>query len=363
MSINVTSYNNTIYQKHCVNCGKIDDVSICNGCQLTFCNKHMIKHRKELAYQLENVIQEYNLLQQNIKKPSNEYFYLQKIDSWERESIKKIRITAENARKDLQIIKNRSRKRLINISRETGVDLNSLCRKGDYSEKDLIRLMNQLNEIRFELKSSYSIELSEDKRSPIYPIVMADYFLRNDYVYHQNVSNSLDPHSREQFFKATSPASIENGGMIVKHIGPDLHYAYVLGKKIYSRGRHTTRFKILQCTLPYVIFFGCISSESFYNELHYKSSLVVGWFGYNEIYQHGIWDNNSNNHGYNSDEIQRNDVLYLTFNCDQHQIELFHERTSKRHKLSVSTDKAPLPWQILVILVHEDDCLKILPSA
>ncbi|CAF0737318.1 unnamed protein product [Rotaria sordida] len=355
-------HNNNVSQRHCAKCGKTGGLLICEGCQLTFCSRHAAQHRQELAYQLENIMQEHHILQQNIERSSNEYFHLQKIDKWEKESIRKIKIAAEIARADLRQLIDKPKRQLIRISRDIAYDLNSSMKTDDFSEKDLIRWIKKLNDLRLEIRSSYSIELIEDQRFPIYPIVITHNKFPNIYKNNPNINNPLNPNSEELFFKTTSSASIENGGIIIKHIGPDLNYAHILGKQFYSQGRHTTRFKIVQCTLPYIIFFGCISSNVVQKVLNYNSSSVVGWFGYNEIYQHGIWNNNLDMHDYDSNQIQKNDILNLTFDCDRKEIELFHERINKTHRLQVDIDKAPFPWQILVVLVHEDDCVRILPK-
>jgi hypothetical protein len=345
----------TTDKKHCAVCNKYGGVLICNGCRLTFCGKHVIKHRQELAYKLEDIMHEHDLLRQDIEQSSNEYSHLRKIDKWEKESIKKIQITAETARVDLREILDKSKRRLTKKSHHINSNLNSSWKSDDFSENDLIKWTKQLNELRLEIKSAYSMQLIEDQRYPIYPIIITNTNIQN----HQNINKR---NSEEYFSKAPNSASIEDDGLIVKHIGSDLDYAHILGKQFYSKGRHTIQFKIIQCTLPYIIFFGCISSENMHKSINYNSPLVVGWFGYNEIYRHGIWNNNLTVHGYDSNEIQIDDVLHFTFDCDQRRIELFHERTNKTYKLPVNIVKAPFPWQLLVVLIHKDDCVKILPK-
>ena len=345
-------------KRECVICGKSSGgVLMCDGCQLTFCARHVVKHRQELDYKLENIIQDHDLLRQDIIESLDEYYHLRKIDIWEKASIKKIKIAAETARVDLREILAKSKRRLIKHTREIAFDLNLSRKTDDFSEKDLTKWMKQLNELRLEVKSLSSLELIEDQQSPIYLITTSNNKSRP-------TPNKTVPIAEEYecFSKATYSASIENGGMMVKHIGPDLNYAHILGKKLYSQGRHTIRFQILQATLPYIIFLGCISSLRNQKLINYNSQYVVGWFGYNEVYQHGTWNNNSTIHGYESNEIEINDILHLTFDCEQKQIELYNERMNKTHKLSVNTDRAPFPWQILVVLVHEDDCVKILPK-
>jgi hypothetical protein len=355
-SILTTMSNNNTGKRHCATCGKGGGVLICHGCQSAYCARHVVKHRQELGNKLENLMQDHDLLQQDIGHISDEYFYLQKIDKWERESIKKIQIAAETARVDLRRKFDKSTRRLTKISRDIASDLHSSRKTDDFSEKDLTRWMQQLNDLRSDIKSSYSLHLIEDQQSPISLVTIASNYSRDTH------KNQLKLNPDECFSQVTHSASIENNGMTVKHTGRDLDHAHILGKKFYSQGRHTTRFNISQSASPYIIFFGCISSERKQKLINYTSSFVVGWFGYNEIYQHGIWNNNLTMHGYDSSEIETNDILHLTFDCDQKQIELYHERLNKTHKLVVNIEKAPFPWQILVVLVHEDDCVKILPK-
>ena len=356
MPILTTRRNNPAGKRYCITCGKSGGVLICDGCQLTFCGRHVVKHRQDLTDQLDDIMHDHDLLRQDIEQSSSEYIHLRKIDKWEQESIKKIQIAAENVRIELRQILDKSKRRLRRISHTIALDLNSSCKADDFLEQDLTRWTKQLKDLHLKIKSSYSLELIEDQRSPIHLLTINNNKLR------KNVRNPSHMNPDEHFFKTTNSASIENGGLIAKHNGPDLDCAHIIGKQLYSQGCHTTRFKILKITLPYMLFFGCISSEGIPKSLNYSSPFVVGWFGHNEIYQHGIWNNNLDKYGYDSNEIQTNDILCLTFNCDQKQIELFHERINKTYKLSVNIDKAPFPWQILVVLTHEDDCVKILPK-
>jgi len=347
-------------KRYCVICRQTGGILICNGCQLTFCGKHVVKHREELTYRLENIIEDHQLLREDIEEPVNEHIYLRKIDQWEKQSIKKIKKAADTTRAELKQIIDRSKRRLTKIARDIAFDLSAAWKADDFAENDLVKWTKQLNDLRADMKSTFSFQWTEDQRYPIYPMTFMNYNPRNR---HPSTSKSSNSIPYECFSKTTYSASIENNGFIVKHIGPNSDYAHVLGKQLYSKGTHTIRFKILQSSPPHTIFFGCISSKIPQNSIYYKSSPVVGWFGYNEVYQHGVWNNNLNVHGYDSSQIQTNDILHLIFDCDHKQIELFHERINKRYRLPVNTEKAPFPWQFLVVLTNEDDCVKIIPNS
>lgn len=359
MSIIKIAQNNSSNKDHCIICGRSNGILSCHGCRLTYCGKHVLKHRQELGEQLQNIMYDHELLRDDIEETANKYFYYQKIDKWEKETIKKVQLSAQSARDDLRQILEKSRRRFLRNSHEITSQLKSSWKADDFAENDISKWAKQLNEFRGEIKSLYSIQFIEDQRHPIYPIT----FINNSSQFHSNNQRTLDLQNQELFSKTTSnTVSIENNGFIVKHVGAESDYVHILGKQLYSQGRHTHRFKILHASHPYTIFFGCISAEIPSNSINYKSPYAVGWFGYNEIYQHGSWNNSSNIHGYDSNQIETGDILQLTFDCDRRSIELVHERLNRTNRLPVNIEKAPLPWQILVVLVHEDDSLKILPK-
>lgn len=350
-------------RRGCSTCGKDSGTSDCDGCRLVFCARHLRKHRQELAYQLEDAMHKYQQLQQDIEDAAHEHSYMHQIDRWERSSIEKIRAAAENARTDVRAILDRTKRRLTRISRAIAMDLNSSYKADDFLETDLNRWTKQLSELRSEVQSFATLELKDDPQSSIQLI--------------RFVHSKLPPITKrtpaaagggqrsspnEHFSRATHPASVETKDFIAKHIGSDSEYGYVLGAQLYCQGRHAVRLQILHSTPPYMIFLGCIASRRVPQTVNYKSPFAVGWFGHNEIYQHGIWGNTDKTHGYDSSQFQSGDLLCLTFDCDRRQLRLLHERLNKTYKLAVNVDKAPLPWQLLIVLVHPDDAVKILPS-
>ncbi|CAF0766153.1 unnamed protein product [Adineta ricciae] len=352
--------NDIVDKRRCETCGKSNSTYTCDGCQSIFCQKHLLQHRQDLAYQFEDVMHNHELLGQDIEGSSNEYNYLRRISKWEQNAIQKVRSTAERAREEVRQILAKTKKRFMRISRAIALDLKASYKADDFQENDLKRWMTQLNDLRREIQSSDCLQLIEDQQSSISLIKIIHRKLP-DLINHDHKAPHSNP-AKERFLKAAYPASVHNDGLIAKHIGDEMDYGHVIGTQFYSRGCHTIRLKILRSTTPYNIFFGCISSERIPSIMNYNSSFAVGWFGHNEIYQHGIWNNNARIHHYNSDDMQTNDIVCLTFDCDKKNIALFHERTNKTYKLAVNTDKAPFPWQLLVVLVNEGDSVKILPN-
>jgi hypothetical protein len=350
-------------QKQCVMCNKSGGIMTCDGCQQTFCGKHVIEHRQQLTNQLDGIMQEHDLLQQELTQPSDEHLLLQTIDKWERESITKINVAAEAARADLRQTIEKSKQQLSKAYHDIAVNLRSSREADDFSEYNLSQWLQQLEELKLQTKSSSSVQVIEDERSVIHLITIQDNgfakkaLKKND----SSIKDELTCVPQERFSKVIGNGKIDERGIVATHIGSEADYTHFIGEQLYSQGRQTVRFKIEQGKTPYNIFFGCISSQAIEQKIHYSSPLVVGWFGFNEIHQHGSYNTSAKDHGYRSDEVKTNDVLQLTFDCEKKQIELFQGRLNKSHTLAVNINEAPFPWQLLLLLTHPNDCVRIIP--
>jgi hypothetical protein len=350
-------------QKQCVMCNKSGGIMTCDGCQQTFCGKHVIEHRQQLANQLDDIMQEHDLLQQELAQPSDEHLLLQTIDKWERESITKINVAAEAARADLRQIFEKSKQQHSKACHDIAVNLRSSREADDFSEYNLSQWLQQLEELKLQTKSSSAVQLIEDRRTVIPLITIQDNGFAKKALTENDCSikDELTTIPEERFSKVIGYGQIDERGLVVTRIDSEERFVYFLGQQRYFQGRQTVRFKIEQSKTPYNIFFGCISTRAIEKQIYYTSPVVAGWFGYDEIRQHGSCHRSAKDHGYKSDDISTNDVLQLTFNCEEKQIELFQERSNKRHTLAVNIDRAPFPWQLLLVLTYRNDCVRIIP--
>ena len=122
----------TTGKARCVTCGKEKTAYKCEGCSKRFCFDHLTDHRQALGKQLDEIENERNLFQQTLSEQKNnpqQHSLMQQIDTWERESIHKIRETADEARSLLVIC--------------TTGHINAI-------ETELIRLTEQIKETRHE---------------------------------------------------------------------------------------------------------------------------------------------------------------------------------------------------------------------
>jgi hypothetical protein len=361
MSASVTS------KKQCVTCNKSGGILTCDGCQQSFCGQHVNEHRQELGGQLDDIIQEHDLLQEELGEPtSKKNFLLKKIDKWEQDSIEKIQAAADTARTNLEKLIEQSKERISKTCREITEKLLSHREDDDFSENDLDRWKKQLHELKLEITTPSGAKLIPDKSAPIYPMVITANDSSNDQFASSNASpptkSSPNPDLQERFVQILGPVNLEEGGYLAKHTGTTSDCAYIRGRLLYSEGCHTVRFKIEKCKPPYRIFFGCMSSQTPLKKDAFRSPTSVGWFGSNQVYEHGRCSSNSRKYEYNSSKIQANDVLHLTLDCTTMQLRLFHERLKTTCVLSVKHNSSPFPWQFLMVLCNSGDTVRILPN-
>ena len=91
-------------KNRCVTCGKEKAVMKCGGCSQDFCFNHMTNHRQELNEQLDAVEVNRDLFRQSLTEQTTDpqkHPLIQQINDWERQSIKIIQQTAEEARQSL----------------------------------------------------------------------------------------------------------------------------------------------------------------------------------------------------------------------------------------------------------------------
>lgn len=336
--------------KQCSICATNTGVMTCSGCQQTFCGKHSLEHRQQLAGQLETVIREHQSLQPELERTPTNQTLLERINAWETESIAKIQAAARSARQDLQAMLERTKEPRVRMYQDMSTRLHSSRDADDYSEIELKRWMKQLQQLKSDLTQPAPMKLIENEWSAIKLINVKDT---------NHAANAPVSNTQERFSRVLGSVTLDGEGLVARRTNTDWNYEYVLGEQSYYEGRHTIPFRIERSGEPYNIFFGCISSAAFRNRISINSTSAVGWAGFNQVFQHGVHNSDPNSHGYQSNEIAVNDVLSLTFDCDKRQIELFHEDTNKRHILNVDVQQAPLPWQLLVMLADRDDCVRI----
>lgn len=140
----------------CITCGKENSTVRCDGCSHPFCYNHMESHRQELSKQLDNIEVTRDLLQQTLIEQTEEpqtHALIKQIDEWERDSIDKIRRTADNARR---ILLRHTTKQLKTLDIKLDQISNQLRKsrlEHDFIEPDLRQWNEKLIQLKEELNN------------------------------------------------------------------------------------------------------------------------------------------------------------------------------------------------------------------
>ena len=80
----------------------------CEGCCGIFCREHVDEHRNALSYQLDEIVQNHDSLQQLIiesdSEDTNHQSVLEEIDRWEKDSISIVQRMAQKTREQIKLL-------------------------------------------------------------------------------------------------------------------------------------------------------------------------------------------------------------------------------------------------------------------
>jgi hypothetical protein len=356
----------TIQKKPCSRCDKGGGIFTCDGCQQSFCRKHSDEHRQELGIQMDSIGQEHDTLQRDLDGDSDAHPLLARIDVWERESTKTIKQVAQQARNDLNQLIQQTKQEVKTTMNKLTNELQTSRQSEDYTEMDLKKWINQLNELRQELEQSINTCLLDDQKSSIRLIKV-----RNSQS-QQSLSSAstiqISGHSshnnretvlvhQEKFDQKEKEITLTENGLVATYSGPESKRsaAFLFGFTHYSIGRHHIRFRIgKQGETNY--FIGIVTSTqiNFSSVLSSTSTSNGWWLNGNAIV--------NNRCGQELREIQilEDDEVTLTLDCDQKIIYHQYLRTKDMFQLPIDIQKCPLPWKIRIGLRGLGNCLRII---
>jgi hypothetical protein len=307
----------------CVICNKAKGIYKCEGCSRIFCPKHSIDHRVELNRQLDEISVTHDLVHQTLNQQTEDlqqHPLIKKVNEWEQSAITKIRQIAEKARNELLKIASQhttlEKEKLKTLSNE----LKEGREENDFSETDLKRWIQRLEEMKREVLSPTTTTIEEGSTSLINNIRIA----------HQAASDVF-----ERVFGAAEIK--ENGCLVVKDTSGG--HTEIRGKREYSTGIYDIRSQVEQ--FNGWIFFGIISKSQSMQANSFHSPSSYGWSNNNQIYLGTSGQCTSGP----TIEIIQNDTIVLTIDCDQRKIALRNERLNRTIELPVDINKCQFPWQ------------------
>ncbi|CAF1635824.1 unnamed protein product [Rotaria sp. Silwood1] len=152
----------------CVKCKKTKSIVTCKGCSKDFCLDHINEHYNELSEQLGKTEDQFNAFkieidEQKVKPQKHEL--IKQVDTWERESIEKIRQVSNELRHELSSC-------VITFVTNLDSNLKQLterlihCRKeNDFAEPDIQFFNEELKRLKDILNNSPDLKVEYDSTS------------------------------------------------------------------------------------------------------------------------------------------------------------------------------------------------------
>jgi hypothetical protein len=331
-----------IQKKPCSKCNKGGGVFTCDGCEQSFCRKHSDGHRQELGVQMDNIGQEYDLLQRELNKKAEEHSLLTRIDRWEQESVDKIHQVAKQARIDLRQLIDQNKNDLKTSMTQITHELQSSRESEDYTELDLNGWIDQLKKFRSELEKPLTpniINDDGDKRSVIRLIRISNQQDSNQLFSppDQNIRN-LSKSISERFEQIDKTFILSEDGLVAKCLKSDLRTSSIRGNRCYSTGIHHISFRIEQKKSKY-LFLGVTTLHQKTFALTSTTPKANGWWELELSIVNGRLHEKSS-----ARSIRTGDEVTLTLNCDHRQIQFEHHRTKQIAQMPIDLKKCPFPW-------------------
>jgi hypothetical protein len=352
-------------QKYCATCRKGGDVFTCRGCRQAFCAQHVDEHREKLSREIENLAQEHDLLRRDLNQENDAQSLIATVNTWEEESMTKIRLAAEAARTDLQQwIERNNIEVKIPFERITN-ELRSCQQTDDYTETDLKRWIQQLEEFRNKMEKLPNIEMNDDDDLGIIHLlklketddpVPSSPVNRSTLTLDRSVISIPEPNLlvRERFDNVAGGAKIVEDGLVTTYSGAWLGDSSICGINLYSSGTHHIRFRVVEKFYDSP-FFGIINASQKNTTRVLESTSTNGWWNFDLPIVNG-----DKEHDVGRDKIiQPLDELTLTLDCERKQIFLKHHRTKRLLHLPIDLRACPFPWKMLVVLHRCSDSVRI----
>ena len=325
-----------VVKKYCTKCrGKERLVAVvCNKCQQVFCATCIVEHQQELVTQIDNVNREYDVLKQELNEKYDTHVILSNINTWEKESIRRIQAAAEAARIDLQKWTLRKTNEIKPLLDKMTDELTTSRELHDYSEMNLKEWIQQLKELQEIMNYSSTIDIVNEinETSIIHLIKMKEN-------HHHQQSSTVVP---ERFDKAIGSIELSPHGLRASHLDHIGSFGSACGTNLYSSGKHYIGFKIVGNWGLY-FFSGIITSLQEIVPHSSETPSAYGWWDFDGRISNGQGARFGRN-----DFIQENDEFTFTLNCDKRQIDLEHHRTNSHVHLSVDLQVCPFPWKFII---------------
>lgn len=359
-------------KKSCATCNKSGDVFTCRGCRQAFCAKHVDEHREKLTKEVENLAEEYELLQQEINRENEAQLLISLVNTWEQESLAKITQAAEVARTNLQEwIDRNSIEIKIPFERITN-EVRACQQAEDYTETDLKRWIQQLEEFRNKMEKLPIIDMIDSTDTENIHLIKliepgqeqqhSSPMNQSTFTLDRTIVSFQEPPPpptqtllvRERFAESLGGARLFDDGLLVIYEGHWLGDSSVCGVNLYSTGTHHIRLRVLEKFYD-APFFGIITGTQKNSEHVIESISANGWGNLD----FPIINGEKSSHLGRDKVIRSLDDLTLTIDCERKQIFLHHHRTKRLLHIPIDIRACPFPWKMIIVLRRRGDSVRI----
>ncbi|CAF1248649.1 unnamed protein product [Didymodactylos carnosus] len=124
----------------------------CKGCQRNFCQGHMSEHRQELEDDFQGVLSDRDSLYQQIysETSSTDPQAFDSITKWERKTIEKINMIADQARRQVQDLLDEKRLKVKEKYDQLSAELRQRKESSHFFEQDIKRLSKTLEQVKHD---------------------------------------------------------------------------------------------------------------------------------------------------------------------------------------------------------------------
>ena len=351
-------------KKTCAKCDKGAGIAMCHGCEQSFCTKHFIEHRQELSQQMDNIGQEHDVLRRDLTSEQGTHPLLKRINEWEQESITKIQVAAEVARTDLQQLLKKAKNNLRTSVTKMTEDLQSSRESDDYTEVDIKKWTNQLQELRMMLNSpsTINIDYENNSRSVVRLIKVINEQspgslnqVSQTYELNNRSSSNWGTFSSERFVDIFGQTRLSGGGLVAACLGDNKDWSYVGGIGRYSSGTHCIGFRIEKISSNWYIFLGIVNGSKKITNDVFNSTSCHGWWHLD----YSIVGGKENSYK-SANNIKTGDEMVLVLDCNNQRIQLEHHRANRTVDMPIDLQVCAFPWKIVVAMFSKDDRVRIL---
>jgi hypothetical protein len=307
---------------------------------------------------MDGIRQKYKRFQQDVNRDNFEQPLLSSIYAWERKAVREIEEIADKARHDLQEWMDKTKSE-VQISLNQIIEQVESSKKLDnYTEVDLQKWAQQLEELRNLLEKPTTISIVEDDKPSsfirIIKVIDKQPWSCSSLSLEKNdTQKPIIGSTEEHFVKMYGPCTLAEENLLVTHSSYRAGLSQITGINQYSSGKHSIHFLIEKKGVKNM-FTGVISSSHKVISPTFDYS-VHGWWNLNHTIINGECKLDAGN-----EDIQSGDKMTLILDCDNQQIQLEHHRTTNLVYLPIKLAVCPFPWKILLRLLTPGDCIRIL---